>query len=159
MRMAECHPDRKHLAKGFCNACYKQVTYEKRKAWSRDYYAENRDAILSKQEKYRNDNRDWINEKQRRDIPSRVYGLSDEQYRQMIDDQRGLCAICERVPAKRGRKHRLFVIDHDHTTEQVRGLLCDSCNLAIGHLDEDIERLYAVIEYLTYWKEKQGDDE
>lgn len=41
-----------------------------------------------------------------------------------------------------------FHIDHNHTTEKVRGLLCSSCNLALGHAKEDKEVLKSMIEYL-----------
>ncbi len=41
-----------------------------------------------------------------------------------------------------------LMVDHDHTTGEVRGLLCHNCNRAIGLLREDPERLRRAIEYL-----------
>lgn len=73
-----------------------------------------------------------------------VYRLSLEQYEQMIEDQGGACAICGRRPE--------FVddllIDHNHATGAVRGLLCHNCNVGIGQLQDSPDVLEAAIRYL-----------
>lgn len=61
----------------------------------------------------------------------RAYGISPERYREMLEEQGNRCAIC------RGENKRLMAIDHDHKTGKVRGLLCDSCNLSLGHIEID----------------------
>ena len=38
--------------------------------------------------------------------------------------------------------------DHDHSTNQFRGWICSSCNAALGHVDDSIERLSQLIGYL-----------
>lgn len=43
---------------------------------------------------------------------------------------------------------RAFCIDHDHATGKIRGLLCDNCNKALGHLKDSIEIANCVLEYL-----------
>ncbi len=40
------------------------------------------------------------------------------------------------------------VVDHCHTTGEVRGVLCSGCNLALGHLSDSIEKITALKEYL-----------
>jgi hypothetical protein len=65
----------------------------------------------------------------------RLYGLTLDQYDALVAEQRGLCAICGEPPAK-GRGRRL-VVDHDHQTGEIRGLLCGLCNVALGYLRED----------------------
>ena len=60
-----------------------------------------------------------------------LYGISIEEYESMLESQSGLCAIC----AEPGQK--LFV-DHNHQTGKVRGLLCPSCNGALGMVREDL---------------------
>jgi hypothetical protein len=82
----------------------------------------------------------------------RTYGLTKEQYAALFDQQRGMCAICNRPESNRGGRHgnaemRLSV-DHDHQTGKIRGLLCMRCNTAIGALDHDQARLQAAIRYL-----------
>jgi hypothetical protein len=51
--------------------------------------------------------------------------------------------ICQRVPTKRLR------LDHNHRTLKFRGLLCDTCNTAIGLLGENEEWFYRAIRYLN----------
>lgn len=69
------------------------------------------------------------------------YGLTLEDYDQMVADQHGTCAICERPDLK-------LCVDHDHGTGRVRGLLCHDCNLAIGKLEDDAARADRAAEYL-----------
>ena len=45
-------------------------------------------------------------------------------------------------------KRIALVVDHCHDTNRVRGLLCTNCNVAIGHMKDDVERLRAAISYL-----------
>lgn len=56
--------------------------------------------------------------------------------------QGGLCAICREELGYRA------AIDHDHETGVIRGLLCFHCNVAIGHMRDNTDRLRAAIAYL-----------
>jgi hypothetical protein len=47
---------------------------------------------------------------------------------------------------------KLFAWDHDHTTNQVRGILCERCNRAIGLLRDDVDVLKNAIKYLERHK-------
>lgn len=73
------------------------------------------------------------------------YGLTYEQYTDMIAAQNNTCPICLRQDQK------LFV-DHDHSSGQVRKLLCGKCNAAIGMLDENIESMARAAEYLKSYQ-------
>jgi hypothetical protein len=57
----------------------------------------------------------------------RLYGLTITQYESLLEQQRGVCAVCLEPP----RKIRLAV-DHNHATGKTRGLLCAKCNRAVG---------------------------
>lgn len=65
------------------------------------------------------------------------YGLTPESYDSMVQKQNGVCAICELSDTSRH-----LSVDHDHATGEVRGLLCQICNTAIGHF-KDSQRLLA----------------
>jgi len=76
----------------------------------------------------------------------RWYGLTPEQYGQMLAAQGGQCAICKCSPDE-STHGRLFV-DHSAETGRIRGLLCGNCNSGIGYLRHDRSRLNAAIAYL-----------
>ena len=54
------------------------------------------------------------------------YGITLEQYEQLLVKQEGVCSICHRVP-----RTKPLAVDHDHKTGTVRGLLCLWCNRAL----------------------------
>jgi hypothetical protein len=68
------------------------------------------------------------------------YGLTRAEWVSLYEAQGRSCAIC--------RKDRDLVIDHDHETGEVRGLLCSPCNTAIGLLSDSKSRLANAIVYL-----------
>lgn len=72
------------------------------------------------------------------------YGITIAQYEAMVAEQKNLCKVCNNPP-KPGKK---LVVDHDHKSGKVRNLLCDNCNLLIGHAQEDLIILEATISYL-----------
>ena len=69
------------------------------------------------------------------------------EYNKRFDDQNGLCMICGNGPEGRGKNDRL-VVDHDHRTDEIRGLICGRCNVALGLVDDNISTLQAMITYL-----------
>jgi hypothetical protein len=70
----------------------------------------------------------------------RKYGLTLEEFDELLDSQGGGCAICDK-PAPDN-------VDHDHETGRVRGILCWDCNIAIGKFNDDQDRLAVAIAYL-----------
>lgn len=86
------------------------------------------------------------------------FGITLAQYRLMLAEQNGVCAICSQPEtAVRAGKIKFLAIDHCHSTGKVRGLLCQSCNQAIGHLNDDTARLRAAIEYIERHKAAPAD--
>ncbi len=74
------------------------------------------------------------------------HGISMEQYEQMLEEQKHLCAICQKYPAKNLKNP--WHVDHDHATGKVRGILCHSCNTALGNFNDDPEILQRALDYL-----------
>jgi hypothetical protein len=71
------------------------------------------------------------------------FGITLEEYDELLDKQHGLCAICKGT-CKRGR----LGVDHDHRTGKVRGLLCRKCNILLGLMDDDPQLMKNMEEYL-----------
>jgi hypothetical protein len=71
----------------------------------------------------------------------RKYGITRAEYEDMLERQGGRCAIC-------GVEPRRFYVDHDHDTDTVRALLCSSCNVGIGLLQDDPELLRLAALYI-----------
>ncbi len=59
------------------------------------------------------------------------YGMSLEDYNTLLEKQHGVCAICGAAPLD-GELRGELKVDHNHSTGEVRGLLCDNCNKALG---------------------------
>lgn len=92
---------------------------------------------------YHKNNRDKLTRQQLISHRRRQYGITEEQYNNMILSQNNLCAICNKP------SNKTLHIDHDHETGQVRGLLCSNCNTGIGFFKEDVAALTKAIEYLS----------
>jgi Recombination endonuclease VII len=76
----------------------------------------------------------------------RKYGITLVQYEEMLRAQGGVCALCK-VPGKMGKYDKLDV-DHDHETGRVRGLLCITCNHALGVLGDNSAALERALAYV-----------
>ena len=88
----------------------------------------------------------------RRGALSSKYRITEQRYFEILEKQIGLCAICgSDSPRRKGSKN--FTVDHDHTTMEVRGLLCHPCNVMLGLAKDNIEILETAIKYLKHHKE------
>jgi hypothetical protein len=76
------------------------------------------------------------------------YGITLEQYEGALAEQGGGCAICG-VTTNTNR--RSLHVDHDHSSGQIRGILCHHCNLGIGNLKDDPTLLTKAAAYLVRW--------
>ncbi|WP_363928481.1 endonuclease VII domain-containing protein [Thalassospira sp.] len=75
----------------------------------------------------------------------KLYGISLEQYDKMREDQNYCCAVC--LKHETSQKKRLSV-DHSHTTGEIRGLLCENCNLSLIAQREDPDIFLRAADYL-----------
>lgn len=103
------------------------------------------------QERWRENNRDKYNAKMRaynsknyQRLRIMRYNLTPKEHARMLLEQKGVCAICGDLP----KGKRPLAIDHNHTTEKVRGLLCYGCNRAL-HVLETVELLAKAQSYLA----------
>lgn len=121
-----------------CRDCARQ--------YDRERYQANRKAKAEYQRRY------WNSlskeEQKRRTFRYELgrYGLDLEQYEQMVKKQKGLCRLCSKPP-KPGCHHRLQV-DHCHATGKIRGLLCNTCNTALGRLGDSEQGILRLLQYV-----------
>jgi len=68
----------------------------------------------------------------------RIHGLPGTVYEKMFLEQSGKCKICEKQfeNCLNTKEKKTLYVDHDHTTGQVRGLLCPRCNVGLAFLDD-----------------------
>lgn len=76
----------------------------------------------------------------------RKYGVTKEQYQQLFNEQKGCCPGCG-VSWGGTVRHPDLVVDHDHVTGKVRGLLCPECNKALGHTRDSAATLRRLADY------------
>jgi hypothetical protein len=73
-----------------------------------------------------------------------IYGITRVQFFAMIKEQGNKCLICYSLFSI----HKKPVIDHNHSTGGVRGILCNGCNYGLGIFQDNIARLNQAIQYL-----------
>ena len=71
-------------------------------------------------------------------------GITKEQYQLVFETQKGLCAICNQPP----KDNQALAMDHNHQTNEFRGLLCKECNRSLGLFGDSIDILTNAVTYL-----------
>ncbi len=80
----------------------------------------------------------------------RVYGITLKEYLDMAEKQNFVCALCGKPNFAMGVNHTgCLVVDHDHRSGKVRGLLCHNCNRALGLFQDDSDLMQKAVEYLN----------
>lgn len=81
-----------------------------------------------------------------------AFGMTMHQYKKMLEEQGGVCAVCKKSETRRTKGGAIcpLCIDHDHKTGDVRALLCNACNTALGVLGEDPEHIRALASYAEW---------
>lgn len=105
----------------------------------------NRDKNGKTRETYRKVCRDCERSRVRERVYFLTRGITTAQRNEMLAAQGGKCLCCgsEESGSKKG-----WHVDHCHRTGAIRGVLCANCNVALGHVDDSIEKLQMLINYL-----------
>ena len=142
--------------------------YEKKRqeriSYARTYYEKNKDVVQERDKKryeknkelqsqkykeFRKQNPDFVKERDKAYYLKKKYGISVQQLADMWASQDGKCAntgcLETLVRGKAG-----FAVDHCHQTGKVRGLLCMGCNVSLGHIKDNVTRLFGLIKYLKH---------
>lgn len=81
----------------------------------------------------------------------RIFKMDINSYNEMLLSQNHVCKICKNPETRKSRTVNQIcrlVIDHCHSSGQIRGLLCHACNILLGKSKDSIEILQSAIEYL-----------
>lgn len=103
--------------------------------------------------RYRDANKQYMSDRQRKYQLRDKYGITEAQYDEMLIQQNGKCAICE--TDKPTGKWKRFAVDHCHKSGNVRGLLCNECNRGMGLLRDSPDLLIKAAEYLIKTNEER----
>lgn len=157
--LSDYHKDKsrnKQEVQVYCKECQKELQREQRRKYP--------ERINKIQYKWRRNNPDKIKKYKKKYCKqqSRKWHLKkyeDLDFDYLFEKQKGLCAVCglPETRKQKGKKQELSV-DHNHLTNEVRGLLCAKCNIAIGHLNVDtfgILNLQKTIDYLNEYNSFQ----
>ena len=96
---------------------------------------------LEQGSKWKKDHRDTYGRKA--DL-KKNYGITVEQYDELLDEQQGSCAVCQ-LECKTGKR---LAVDHNHETGEIRGLLCSKCNMGLGMFQDSVKLLAKAGAYL-----------
>lgn len=116
---------------------------ELHRSYSRSYRERNPEASRKAKERYNNTEKGALSK--RRYLLRKCYGLTLEEYNTLWKQQGSCCAACKSSEFSSGVN---WHVDHCHTSGAVRGILCPSCNIALGQVGDSIEKLYGLISYL-----------
>jgi hypothetical protein len=78
----------------------------------------------------------------------KTYGLDQGEYYAMLEEQNGVCAICNKQPPNGKKLH----VDHCHSTGDIRALLCGPCNRGMGGFRDNPAILRAAANYLERYQ-------
>lgn len=112
---------------------------EKVAEYYRRHRQKNKEKIAESNRRYRQANPEKELARNRR----RKYGLSHEQYQDLLIRQGNRCGIC-----RASFDETTACVDHDHDTGTVRGLLCGRCNLSLGMFGDSLAGIMAAADYL-----------
>jgi hypothetical protein len=127
---------------------------------AKEYYKSWRRRNKAHQREYRENNKERIQQTKKTHYAANKeqykayrlkskYNISIEERLRMLNQQNGLCAICECEEAEsKGRNPGIFNVDHCEASGHVRGLLCYRCNIGLGHFFNDAYFLKRALEYI-----------
>lgn len=83
-----------------------------------------------------------------------VYGIGVDEFLDLFEAQGHKCAICRcDLVLFSSRRSEKPVVDHDHKTAAVRGILCHPCNVAVGWLEKDMNRTQRAAGYICGFRD------
>lgn len=127
------------------------VDSTKKKAYQQAYYEKNKEKLQAASREYHHRNLERNRTNARIRMLMKKYGITWNEYQDRLSSQGGGCAICGGTG---GMSHMVspLVVDHNHETGEVRGLLCAPCNAGLGQFGDDIDKMISAIAYLMSFR-------
>jgi hypothetical protein len=140
----ECSQIKPHSEFPVCKECYDGI----RPVCKECLYAKKKSRI-QKPENYNK-----ARASQRNSYLKKTFGITSEGYEELLKKAGGCCEVCGKTETYCRGKLAYFVVDHCHTTGEIRGILCHSCNRAIGQLGDSSDLVDKARRYLLRFEEK-----
>ncbi len=118
---------------------------KKNKKYDDEYRNSHKEYYIEYHRKWKKKNKERL-KTYRKNLGLKKYGITLEDFNQILEKQNYKCLICNKHTLE--SKPYGLVVDHNHKTENVRGLLCDRCNTGLGNFQDSIDVLQSAIEYL-----------
>jgi hypothetical protein len=138
-------------ARGLCRNCYERQLKEENTAYKKshakgchDYWVKNKERLTIYHRNKFLKKKEMYDTKKLRTTLLRKYGISLEEYYDIVNKYNNTCYICGRSPYNNRKLH----LDHDHLTGKVRGVLCARCNWYLATIEKNPETLNKIKEYL-----------
>ena len=123
---------------------------EKRREYHRRYYAKNKDRLKEgKNRRWKRHYQAHKDDHANREL-KRKFGITLEHKTQMLVSQDNRCVICKNM----FKDSNDVCVDHDHTSNKIRQLLCRKCNVMLGYANDNVFILSEAINYLNKWREQ-----
>lgn len=139
----------------YCKGCKNKFSKDRQKTW----YSENKERLIEKNKVWRENNKDKVKESSRNyyieniDKRYKVRGymlngnpFTTSDYKDFLIRQNNRCAGCGVCFSTIDSSQAC--VDHCHTTQEVRGILCRYCNLALGYAKDNVQTLLSLVKYL-----------
>lgn len=116
-----------------------------------EYYMKNPEKQKIKNDSQKNNRKKYYRsesgiESSRKAHLKKKFNISLNEYNRLSELQNHTCAICGQK--EEYYRNRVLCVDHNHNTNNIRGLLCNTCNRALGLFKEDKNNLQNAIKYL-----------
>lgn len=122
------------------NKIWREEHKKERAAYNKEYVRLNRKRILKSK---------------RNGACKKAYGITLRQKKEMILNQNNKCLSCGTDLRK--LKSKNICIDHDHKSKQIRGILCHHCNVVLGLMKEDYDKILKLAKYCKKYCKNDND--